>query len=71
MFTLYIYIYIYSIYIIYIYILYIYYIYIYIYIQYIYNKYIFIDSNCCEMTDTALEFHFSVIYVLISAYVLD
>ena len=29
------------------------------------------NSNCCEMTDTALEFLFSVIHVLISVYVLD
>ena len=31
----------------------------------------FNNSNCCEMTDTALEFLFSVIHVLISVYVLD
>ena len=30
-----------------------------------------INSNCFEMTDTALEFLFSVIHVLISVYVLD
>ena len=27
------------------------------------------NSNCFEMTDIALEFHFSVIHVLISVYV--
>ena len=32
---------------------------------------ILINSNCCEMTDTALKFIFSVIHVLISVYVLD
>ena len=32
---------------------------------------ILINSNCCEMTDTTLKFLFSVIHVLISAYVLD
>ena len=30
-----------------------------------------INSNCFEMTDNALEFHFSAIHVLISVYVLD
>ena len=30
-----------------------------------------INSNCFEITDNALEFHFSAIHVLISVYVLD
>ena len=34
-------------------------------------KDILINSNCCEMTDTAFEFRVSVIHVLISVYVLD
>ena len=32
---------------------------------------ILINSNCCEMTDTALEFLYSAMHVLISVYVLD
>ena len=38
------------------------------------KAYLFIrhfNSNCFEMTDNALEFHFSAIHVLISVYVLD
>ena len=31
-----------------------------------YQTIILINSNCSEMTDSALEFHFSVIHVLIS-----
>ena len=30
-----------------------------------------INSNCFEMTDNALEFHFSAIHILISVYVSD
>ena len=35
------------------------------------KTYLFIDSNRCEMTDTALGFLFSIIHILISVYVLD
>ena len=38
---------------------------------YLNSKDIIINSNCCEMTDDALEYLFSVIHVLISVYVLD